>query len=188
MTDTNDDALKNSQLGFLVSSTLHKLEHISDHHVSERRKGFRITNMLVMIVSGCLLLIAIVNMYYLYNFYNDTMRIIKTTHTLDETVIDITSSMANMNKNMAKFNAHMDSMPGVYDNISSITKLMPEMNTSMHSIQTNMENMNDVMAFVNRDIQLIDFHLHTMTNRVRHIGGNMYQLARPMGMFNGILP
>jgi GTP1/Obg family GTP-binding protein len=188
MNENKNDALQDSELGFLVSSTLHKLEHISDHHVTERRKGFRITNIMVIIVSILLFLIATINMYYLYYFYDDTIRIIKTTHSLDNTVLKITRSMKNMNENMAKFNKHMDSMPAVYENMASMSHLLPKMNSSMLSIKTDMQNMNHVMVFVNRDIQLIDFHLYSMTGKVRHIGGNMNQLAKPMGMFNGILP
>ena len=86
MTQKSSDSLKESDLGILVSSTLHKLETISDHHVKERRKNFRITNVLVFIVSALLLIIGVINMYYLYGFYQSTMRIINTVHELDSTV------------------------------------------------------------------------------------------------------
>ncbi|MFK5986818.1 MAG: hypothetical protein QM479_15535 [Pseudomonadota bacterium] len=188
MVDAKDDALQNSELGFLVSATLHKLEHISDHHVKERRKHFRITNLVVSIVSGLLFLIAVANMYYLYDFYNNTMRIISTTHTLDNTVLDITRTMDEMKNKMVKFNQHMASMPIVYKDISGITAVMPEMQNSMSALQNNIYEMNKIMRFVNRDIQLIDFHLHIMTRKVSNMGVNMFHLARPMGMFNGILP
>ncbi|MFK5893222.1 MAG: hypothetical protein QM504_08385 [Pseudomonadota bacterium] len=188
MAEQEQDALKNSQLGFLVSSTLHKLEHVSDHHVQERRKHFRVTNFFVFIVSALLMIIAIVNMFYLYGFYQNTLRIIKTTHALDNTVIDISKSMNKIKQSMGKFNTHMSSMEGVYSDVSSISSVMPDMQKSMSSFQSNMNKMNRVMEFVNRDIQLIDFHLKGMTNSVSNLGSDMYKIARPMGMFNGMLP
>jgi len=182
------DALKDSELGFLVSSTLHKLEHISDHHVKERRKHFRITNLVVYIVSVLLLLIAVVNMFYLYDFYTNTIRIINTTHQLDKTVVVISSNMKKIEQNMDKYTKHMASMEDVYKDVSSISSVMPEMQNSMSTLQYSMSDMNKIMAFVNRDVQLIDFHLKGMTNKVSNLGIDMYKIARPMGKFNGMLP
>jgi len=183
-----DDALKGSDLGLLVSSTLHKLEHISDHHVKERRGHFRVTNTIVIIVSVLLLLIACINMYYLYHFYIDSKRIIDTAHGLDDTVLIISKSMKKITGKMEKFSQHLDSMPAVYDDISSLTEVMPTMQKTMVDFQMNVKQMNTVMNFVNKDIQLIGFHLSTMTQKVSYMGSNIQQLAKPMGMFNGILP
>jgi len=188
MDELEQDALKNSQLGFLVSSTLHKLEHISDHHVKERRKHFRITNFIVYIVSALLVIIGIINMFYLYDFYNNTMRIITTTHALDETVITITNNMNQMDHTMSKMNTHMSSMQGVYQDVSSISSVLPKMQNTMSGFEVDMSNMNKIMDFVNRDIQLIDYHLNDMTAKVSNLGVNMYRIAKPIGMFNGVLP
>jgi len=188
MAELEQDTLKNSPLGFLVSSTLHKLEHISDHHVKERRKHFRITNFIVYIVSALLVIIGIINMFYLYDFYNNTMRIIATTHALDETVILITNNMDQMDYTMGKMNTHMSSMQGVYQNVSSISSILPKMQSTMLGFKGDMSDMNNTMEFVNRDIQLIDFHLNDMTGKVSNLGVNMYKIARPIGMFNGMLP
>ncbi len=188
MIEASEDSLKQSELGILVASTLHKLESISDHHVEERRKNFRITNVVVFVVAALLLIIGIINMFYLYHFYQSTMRIIKTTHDLDMTVELIGKNMQQIDHTMGRFNTHIASMNGIYDDISTISYIMPEMHNSMSTLQLNMSNMNDVMGFVNKDIQLIDFHLQGMNYKVANMGGDIYQLAKPIGMFNRFIP
>lgn len=75
--EDGDGPFKDTELGDQISSSLYKLEHISDHHVKERRNHFRSTNNFVAIISALILIIAGLNLYNLYYFYDDTMEIIK---------------------------------------------------------------------------------------------------------------
>lgn len=180
----DNDALTQTELGFVVASTLHKLEHVSNFHVKERRKHFRITNIIVIGISLLLFFIALVNVFFLYDFYKSTMKIIGITHDLDNTVVQITSQMDDINHTLAKYNQHMGHMKGMYEDINSISTVMPSMSSNLSDIQYSVMGMNSVMKFVNKDIHLIDVNLQHMTHNVSLMGGNIYQIAKPISKFN----
>jgi len=182
------DLLKNTELGLQVSSTLKKLEYISDHHVKERRKHFRLTNVFVKIISSLLLLIGLVNIYYLFVFYQSTMSIIKTTHQLDETVVDITSTMNLINQSIGNFETYMRDMPDINQEMTAISSILPKIAKSMNNVHGNMEKMNGVMSLVNQDLHYIDFHIQGMTSNVNNLNINIHKIAEPMGKFNSFLP
>ena len=180
--------LKDSDLGLLVSSTLHKLEHISDHHVKERRHHFRITNIYVGIISALILIIAVFNLYYIYDFYKETMNIINTIHALDDTVKIISDDMVQVTSTMAKFKSHMGNMQGIYADVSSMSDVMPLMENNMSGVKTDMGHLNQNMQEISSDMSMIDFHLKNMSGNVTHMEKNIHDMARPMGKFNSILP
>ncbi|MBF0265271.1 MAG: methyl-accepting chemotaxis protein [Gammaproteobacteria bacterium] len=187
-TQPPQDLFKNTELGLQVSSTLRKLEYISDHHVKERRKHFIITNIFVKIVSGFLLIIGLVNIYYLFDFYQSTMNIIETTHRLDETVVDITSTMNLIDKSVSTFEYYMKDMPNINDQMKEISGILPDISQSMNNVHGNMQKMNSVMSLLNHDLNYIEFHVQSLTTNVNNLNFNIHNIAEPMGKFNSILP
>lgn len=183
-----EDSLINSGIGILVSSSLYKLEHISDLHVKERRRHFRITNIFVWIVSVLIFLIAVFNLYNIYYFYDETMEIIDTIHGLDNTVNDIGQTMKQITLSMSKFNNSMESMEGVYSDVASMSEVMPLMQSNMSDAGVDISYLNQNMSAISMDMNVIDYHLKSMLGNVMHIEQNIHQIAKPMGKFNSILP
>ncbi len=182
------DILSQTELGKIVAQTLHKLEYISDHHVKERRKNFRITNMIVLTISFLLVIIAMINVLYLYDFYDSTMRILDTTHHLDDTVVKISNSMVTITEAMMRYNQHMQSMQYIYQDMDSLAQTIPQMQSSLSAIRQQMSQTERLLLLVNRDIQLIDTDLHQMSYQVSLMGGNIHEMAKPMDKFNSFLP
>jgi len=182
------DNLKNTELGFLVSSCLYRLEHISDHHVKERRRHFRITNIIVAIISAFILIIAVFNLYYIYDFYKETMNIVTTIHDLDDTVKVISLSMDQVTVSMGNMKNDMTYMQGVYVDVSAMSDTMPLMQDNMAILRVDMGAMNQSMQQISTDMYAIDYHLKSMSGNVTQMEHNIYDMARPMGKFNDILP
>lgn len=179
---------KDSDLGEQISSSLYKLEHISDHHVKERRHHFRMTNIFVGIMTGLILMIAGLNLYNLYYFYGDTMVIIDSVNGLDSTVVDISKNMENVALTMKKINVHMAYMDAMYSDIGSMSKTMPLMQQNMFSVGYNMGELNNTMGAINGDMEVIDHHVKNMSSHVGNMRHNVHQMARPMGKFNQFFP
>jgi|GEM_PF-3115837 len=182
------DNLKNTELGLLVSSCLFRLEHISDHHVKERRRHFRVTNMIVAIISSLILIIAVFNLYYIYDFYKETMHIIQNIHDLDDTVKIISVSMDQVTTSMGNMKDDMNHLQGVYGDVSSMSGTMPTMQENMSALTSDMVHLNQSMHHISSDMQVIDFHLKSMSGNVTQMEHNIYDMARPMGKFNDVLP
>jgi len=184
----DEDRLANSGIGILVSSSLYKLEHISDHHVKERRRSFRITNIFVGIISALIFLIAVVNLYNIYYFYDETMNIINMTSNLNQTVMDISANMNQITTSMQKVNQHMNSMEGVYEDVASMSAVLPLMQNNMSAIGVDVAYFNQNMDIISGNMNVIDYHLKNMSTNVRHIEHNIWQISEPMGKFNSVLP
>ncbi|MCU7837261.1 MAG: hypothetical protein KZQ83_18710 [gamma proteobacterium symbiont of Taylorina sp.] len=185
---SDEDRLANSGIGILISSSLYKLEHISDHHVRERRRSFRITNIFVGVVSALIFLIAVVNLYNIYYFYDETMSIINTTHDLNNTVIDIAANMNQITGSMLNINHHMASMEGVYVDVASMSDIMPLIQNNIADVGQDVAYFNRNMSAISGNMNVIDHHLKSMSGNVMHIEHNIQQIAEPMGKFNSILP
>ena len=182
------DQLVNTELGSLISSSLYKLEHISNHHVKERRRHFRITNIFVMVFSTLILIIAAFNLYYIYDFYDETRNIVKTVSDLDHTVKNISVSMVKVTGSMAQFKEHMDSLEGIHADVSSMSNTMPLMQSNMAIIETDMGKLNQNMTGISADMTMIDNNLRGMSGNVSNMGHNIYEMSKPAGKFNTILP
>ncbi len=179
---------KDSDLADQISSSLHKLEFISDHHVKERRNHFRKTNVFVFVISGLILVIAVLNLYNMYYFYNDSMAIINTVNQLDHTVDDISANMVSISSSMKGINTHMEYMDDVYYDVSSMSDTMPSMRISMSDMGENMGNLNDTIGTINGDMTVINYHLKSMSSNVTGMEYNVHQMSRPIGKFNQFFP
>ncbi len=186
--NTFNDALRDQKIGSIVSSSLYKLEHISNHHVKERRKSYRITNLFVITVAIFILMIAVANLYNLHGFYNETIVIVDTVNSLDSTVETISSSMISVTASMEKINRHVKDMEGVYLDVSAISGVMPLMQNNMALVGGDMGSINNGMDGINKNMNAIDFHLKSMSSNVSRIRYNIRQISEPMGKFNSMLP
>jgi len=193
MTDVNnensaEDGLRDQKLGALISSSLYKLEYISDHHVKERRKSFRITNIFVMVVSAFIFIIAAANLYNLNGFYDETLIIVDTVRELDNTVDVIADNMVSVTGSMKEISRHVGHMEGIYSDVSSIASVLPLMQGSMTLIGNDMGRVNPSMKGMSQDMNVVGFHLNNMSINVSRIRYSVHQMADPMGKFNSILP
>ena len=183
-----NDALSEQKIGALISSCLYKLEYISDHHVKERRRHFRITNIFIVIVSALILIIAASNLYNLLDFYDETNLILNSVNNLDKTVENVSTSMKSITVSMGKINAHMTHMEGVYQDISSIGEVLPLMQENMVYIGKDMGGLNQNMHGITKDMGAIDHHISNMSGNVSGIRYNVKQMSDLAGPFNSMMP
>lgn len=182
------DKLKDTDLGLLISSCLYKLEHISDHHVQERRRNFRVTNLIVGVISAFILIIAVFNLYYIYDFYMETMKIVNNIHDLDDTVKIISSDMQVITQSMTEFNKHMSSMQGITQDVQAMSGQLPLMQQSLGGIYGDMSALNRSMGQINQSMLSIDNDLKHMSGNVGQMGRSIYEMSVPMSKFNSVLP
>lgn len=183
-----DDVLIDQKLGALITSSLYKLEYISNHHVKERRRNFRITNIFVMVISALIFIIAVANLYNLNGFYNETTAIVDTVIKLDSTVEVISENMNSIAGSMKKIDRNMEHMEGIYTDIHSISGILPSMQGNMALVGNDMGSVNPGMKGMNENMSAVGFHLNNMSINVSRIRYSVHQMAEPMGKFNSILP
>jgi hypothetical protein len=185
-TSTNEN-IENSLNGQL-SASLYRLEHISDHHLKERRHHFRITNIFVWVISSCILVIAGLNIYHLYSFYKESIVIIDTVDNLDMTVVNIAKNMKNISSSMSSINNDMAHLDDIYGDIASMSNRMYLMRNSLASVGNDIGVLNGTIYIMNQNVDGIDFYLRHMSDNMGYMGYNVQQISRPMGMFNRFLP
>lgn len=180
----NDD----QQLKALIYTTLSKLESTTYRHRSEREYHMRRTNIMVVITTFILFLIGSFNIYYIYHFYHDSLKIVENMGRINDTVVQVTLNMDQMTATMETFWENITLMEDIDSSTATIAATMPSVRNNMNGMLQNMSIINQDMGQMSNDMAVIDNRFSHVNSGVHYMKGNVRQISKPMGLMNPFMP
>ncbi len=157
-------------------------------HLDERHRHFKITDTVIVTISLLLVVLAIFNVYYVRVLYEDLDVTVRNMDSMYHKLQDVDDDMRVITERISRFDDHMQHMETITGNISSMATTLPLVRNDMRLMADDMEVVNDEMALVEQAMVNIDQRMQLMTGGVSIMRTNVWQLAKPMGMMNSILP
>lgn len=172
-----------------VVEVIGRLGQVTQLHLDERHRHFRITDGIIMFMSVLLLVLAVFNVYYVRVLYNDMDATVGTMESMYGHLVDVDSDMEVITGYMAAFDNHMAHMDSIRGHMVSVTSTsLPSVRADMGFIADEMVTIEESMGLVARGMNIIDQRVHFMNRGVAVMRENVGQIARPMGKMMPFMP
>jgi hypothetical protein len=157
-------------------------------HIDERHRHFRITDGVTIAISVLLVILAVFNVYYVRVLYSDLDGTVASMENMYNKLRDVDDDMLVITQRVARFDRHIAHMEQIQNNMGSIAVTLPSVRDSMDVLTGRMSVINEEMNMVRQAMANMDPRLQQMSSGVSIMRANTFQIAKPMGMMNQILP
>ena len=157
-------------------------------HLDERHRNFKITDAVIVTISLLLVVLAVFNVYYVRVLYKDLDVTVRNMESMHQKLVDVEDDMTVITERFGRFDRHMAHMETINSTITSMASSLPNIRDDMSLMAADMGIIDQDMALVRQAMVNIDQKMQHMTGGVSIMRTNVWQLAKPMGMMNSILP
>ncbi|MCB1849823.1 MAG: translation initiation factor 2 [Gammaproteobacteria bacterium] len=172
----------------LVISTVGRLGRETQLHLDERYRHFWVTNLLIIIISILLIVVAIFNVYYIRVLYQDLNVIVFNMDSMHTHLRVVKGSMDEITHRVESFDRHMANMDEINRHTSSMSDSLPRIANAMRDMSGEVHAIRNEMAVLQGSMISIDQRVVHMIGGVASMRENVHQIARPMGVMNPFLP
>ncbi|EGW54170.1 translation initiation factor 2 [Candidatus Endoriftia persephone] len=165
-----------------------RLGRETQFHLDERQHHFHITNIVLMVVSALLLVVAVFNVYYIHILSNDLNGIVDNMDSMHTNLEVVRVNMNRITDKVESIDKHMGNMDQITAHTEAMGQLMPGVGDSMGKIGAVMVSIDQEMGQMSRSMGNIDQRFRHMTGGVSVMRYNVRQMSRPMGVINPALP
>ncbi len=176
------------ELREMICQTLERLDHLTEKHRSERHYHFRVTNLIVKISAAIMLVIAVFNVLYAYDFFLKMLEIVDNVSLLEQNTQSISKDMDIIVKTMRELDGYMTGMDQIESSMVTIGETLPRMNLHVTNMVAGMGQINTEMVQMTQDVQNINGSFNHIASGVEVMRFNVNQISRPMGMMNPFMP
>ena len=162
----------------MVVGVVGRLGRETQLHLDERYRHFWITNLLIVVISILLVVVAIFNVYYIRVLYQDLNGIVLSMDSMHDHLRVVKGSMDEITGKVESFDKHMSNMDQINLHIATA---MSGMSGDVHVIRNEMSVLQGAMTN-------IDQRVGHMIGSVASMRENVHQISRPMGVMNPFLP
>jgi hypothetical protein len=157
-------------------------------HLDERHRHFRITNVVLAVMSILLIVLAIFNVYYIHILYKDMRGIVTNMESMHHRLKVVKTKMESITGRVGLIDGHMESMDRINQHTERLAVSMPKISAAMHSIGVEVGGIEQDMQLMSHGMQNVDQRLGHITGGVGIMRHNVREIARPMGAMNSLLP
>ena len=157
-------------------------------HLDERHRHFWITNLLIIVISILLIVVAIFNVYYIRVLYQDLNGIVFNMDSMHGHLRTVKGSMEEITVNVESFDQHMAHMDQINLHTESMSNSLPRIATAMHQMSGEVHTIRNEMGVLRGAMTNIDQRTAHMIGSVASMRENVRQIARPMGTMNPFMP
>lgn len=157
-------------------------------HLDERYRHFQITDSVIVAISLVLAILAIFNIYYVRVLYKNLDGTVTSMESMYNKLRDVDDDMKVITSRISLFDQHMQHMQPIDSNITAIAGKLPPVRGSMDEMAADMATIDQEMNLVNQAMGNIDQRMMHMAGGVSIMRANSWQLAKPMGFMNSIMP
>lgn len=172
----------------MVIGVVGRLGRETQFHLDERYRHFWITNLLIVIISVLLVVVAIFNVYYIRVLYQDLNGIVFNMDSMHQHLRVVKGSMDDITTKVESFDQHMANMDKINQHTASMSVSLPRIATAMHQMSGEVHGIRNEMAVIQGAMTNIDQRVGHMIGSVASIRDNVRQISRPMGAMNQFLP
>ncbi len=156
--------------------------------LDEREKHFKITDTVIVVVSVLLIILAVVNVYFVRVLYQDMGNIVDSMESMMGKLNQVDADMVVVANHVDSFSKHMRHMAPITRHVTSVTQRLPEMREDMASMALGMNLIHADMSLLRQAVGSITPSMVQMTQNISIMRHDVHDVARPMGSFNPILP
>ncbi len=157
-------------------------------HLDERYLHFQITNVVLLVVSLLLAILAIFNMYYIHILYKDMSGIVESMDSMHYRLRAVNDSMLSITDTVGEIDRNMEHMDRITQHTLQLSATMPEIRQSMHQIGEQVGLIDLDMVLMSSSMTNVELRFVQMTGGVGVMRENVYHLSRPMGFMNPMMP
>ncbi|MCP4284430.1 MAG: translation initiation factor 2 [Gammaproteobacteria bacterium] len=172
----------------MVIEAVGRLGRETQLHLDERHRHFWITNLLIVVISILLVVVAIFNVYYIRVLYQDLSGIVFNMDSMHEHLRVVQGSMDEITTKVESFDQHMINMDKINRHTGSMSQSLPRIATAMSEMSGEVHAIRNEMAVLQGSMTNIDQRVGHMIGSVAGMGENVRQIARPMGVMNPFMP
>ena len=165
-----------------------RLGRETQFHIDERYRHFRITDVVTIVISVLLSVVALFNIYYVQVLYNDLTEIVGTMDSMHEKLRGIDGDMAAIAQQMDSMDWRIADMEPIAGHMAAIGSNMPKIGAAMEAIRADVGGIDREMAPLGHGMLVIDQRVHSMLGGVAAIRNSVRQFAGPMGAMNPFMP
>jgi phosphoribulokinase len=171
-----------------IVEVMARLGRETQFHIDERHRHFKITDAVIIGISLLLVVLAVVNIYYVRVLYKDLDGTVVTMEAMYRKLRDVDDDMKIITEYFGTFEAHMQYMEPMDANITALARTLPPMRGSMVEMATDMASIDSEMGLVQQAMVNMDQRMGQMGGGITIMRANSWQMAKPMGMMNSIMP
>lgn len=172
----------------MVVAVVGRLGRETQLHLDERYRHFWITNLLIVVISILLVVVAIFNVYYIRVLYQDLNGIVFNMDSMHDHLRVVKGSMDEITTKVESFDQHMSHMDQITRHTASMSVSLPRIATTMTGMSGEVHGIRNEMAVIQSAMINVDQRVGHMTGSVTSIRENVRQISRPMGVMNPFLP
>ena len=157
-------------------------------HLDERDRHFQITDLVIMVVSFMLVVLASINIYYISVLYVDLGKIVTNMELMYQNLVNVDEDMGGITQTVDLFDMHIQHMQPIHDHMGNIAAKMPSIRDHMDKISGNMSLIEQDMGMLSSSMGSIDMRILQMKSGMSVMRINMQQMANPMSILNPMMP
>jgi len=157
-------------------------------HLDERQYHFQVNKMVILIISVLLVILGMVNVYYVAVLYDDLSGIVNNMDNMHANMTRVSKRMEHITGKVGEFDVNMQHMDNIAQSTEQMSVMMPSVAESMHQIETDVAGMNNNMNLMSIGMGHINERFGHMTQGVAIMRYHVREVARPMGSMNQFIP
>jgi len=165
-----------------------KLGRETQFHLDERHRHFQITDAVIIALSLVLVVLAVFNVYYVTVLYKDLAGTVNNMEAMYTKLKDVDDDMKVITARFGRFDEHIQHMASINSDVVNLADTLPQVRGHMDAIAGDMTNIQSEMDLVRQAMGNVDQKLTVMGSGVMVMRGSSYQMSKPMGMMNSIMP
>lgn len=172
----------------MVVEAVGRLGRETQLHLDERYRHFWITNLLIIVISVFLIVVAIFNVYYIRVLYQDLNGIVFNMDSMHDHLRVVKGSMDEITVQVESFDQHMTNMDQINLHTASMSISLPRISVAMREMSGEVHGIRNEMGVLQGAMTNIDQRTGHMVGSVATMRENVRQIARPMGVMNPFMP
>lgn len=171
-----------------IVEVMAKLGRETQFHLDERHRHFQITDAVIIALSLVLVVLAVFNVYYVTVLYKDLAGTVNNMEAMYTKLKDVDDDMKVITARFGRFDEHIQHMTSINSDVVNLADTLPQVRGHMDEIAGDMTNIQSEMDLVRQAMGNVDQKLTIMGSGVMVMRGSSYQMSKPMGMMNSIMP
>ncbi|MCW8920620.1 MAG: translation initiation factor 2 [Sedimenticola sp.] len=172
----------------VLIETVARIGRETQLHLDERARHFWITNLVIIIISLLLVILAVFNVYYVRVLYKDLDGIVQNMDSMHRNLSEVTGNMSTIAEHVQSIDNSIQYMDNISIHTAEMSQSLPRIGNAMSDMAVNVDVINQDMGLMTFSLFNIEQRTGHMTGNVSLIRQNVRQIARPMGMMNSFFP
>jgi len=165
-----------------------RLSRETQLHLDESHFHYQVNKWIVIIISILLMVVAVVNVYYIKVLYSDLNGIITNMDSMHVNMQDVSAKMQRITDDVKVFEISMQHMVEINAHTSAMAKVLPRISENMTRMVQDMGTIEQGMGEMNMGMTNMAQRVAHMTGGVAIMRNNVHKIAGPMGAMNPFMP